>query len=196
MRTFDLFVIGGSAGALEPLMEILAALPATVAMPIAIVIHLRPSQPSLVPSLLARETARRVCEADDKEPLVPQTIYVAPPNYHILIERSGSIALSVDSPVNFSRPSVDVLFESAADAFGSRVIGLLLSGANADGAAGLQRIAESGGVALVQSPETAAYPAMPTAGASLVPAARALAPSEVAAFLARLSDAPSPVEPS
>lgn len=194
MRSFDLFVIGGSAGALEPLMEILAALPSAATMPIAIVIHMRPSQPSLVPRLIARETVRPVREAEDKEPLVPHTIYIAPPNYHVLIERSGSIALSVDPPVHFSRPSIDVLFESAADAFGARVVGLLLSGANADGAAGLRRIAESGGVALVQSLATAAYPAMPAAGASLVPAARALAPSEVAAFLACVTSAPSSVE--
>jgi two-component system chemotaxis response regulator CheB len=195
MCDFDLFVIGGSAGALEPLIEIVGALPADLAIPIAVVLHLTPTHPSLVPPLLARTSVRRVREPEDKEPLQPHTIYVAAPNYHMLVERHGTIALSVDDPVNFSRPSVDVLFESAAHAFGARVVGLVLSGANADGAAGLRRIAEAGGIALVQSPASAAYPAMPAAAAQLVPAARTITPRTVGSVLARLSAVPSLVEP-
>jgi two-component system chemotaxis response regulator CheB len=192
---FDLFVIGGSAGALEPLLEITSVIPAELEIPIAVVLHLTPSQPSLVPPLLARESARRIREAEDKEPLQPHTIYIAPPNYHMLVERTGTLALSVDDPVNFSRPSVDVLFESAADAFGARLIGLVLSGANADGAAGLRRIADAGGLALVQSVASAAYPTMPAAAAQLVPAARIITPSTIGSVLARLAALPSLAEP-
>lgn len=191
MRDLALLVIGGSAGALEALREVLAGLPAALSAPIAVVLHQRPTQPSLVPALLARASVRAVREPEDKEPLAPRTVYVAPPNYHMLIERGGTIALSVDDPVHFSRPSVDVLFESAAAAFGRGVVGLVLSGSNPDGAEGLHRIAAAGGVALVQDPASAAHAAMPRAAARrLGGLAHALAPREVAAFLARLAGSP------
>jgi two-component system, chemotaxis family, protein-glutamate methylesterase/glutaminase len=188
MTRIDLLVIGGSAGSLEPLLEILGSLGGEHAMPIAIAIHQSPAHRSVVPELLARASSRAVREADDKEPLQPRTIYVAPPNYHLLVERTGTLALSVDEPVNFSRPSIDVLFESAADAYGSRVAGLVLSGANQDGTAGLVRIHDAGGVALVQRADSAQYPEMPTAAAERVPAARIVAPSEVVAILVGLQD--------
>jgi two-component system chemotaxis response regulator CheB len=188
MRDIDLIVIGGSAGALEALLELLAPLPAELTAPIAVVLHLRPTLPSMVPGLLARAVGRTVREPEDKEPLVPGTVYVAPPNYHMLIERGGTIALSVDEPVHFSRPSLDVLFESAADAFGPGVVGLVLSGSNPDGAEGLHRIAAAGGVALVQRAASAAHAAMPEAAARRVgDLVHALAPREVAPFLSRLA---------
>jgi two-component system chemotaxis response regulator CheB len=179
--TPDILVIGGSAGSLEPLMAILAALPADVTAAIGVVVHMLPTQPSHLTSILARQGVRRVCEPEDKQPLEPNTIYVAPPNYHMLIERSRTIALSVDEPVNYSRPSIDVLFETAADAFGKRTIGILLSGSNADGAAGLKRIADAGGIALVQKPESAAYAVMPQAALHSLPTAGIYDPAEMAA---------------
>ncbi|HWO17431.1 MAG TPA: chemotaxis protein CheB [Kofleriaceae bacterium] len=192
MHRIDLIVIGGSAGALEVLLELMPQLPAELLAPIAIVLHQKPTQPSLVPQLLARACSRAVREPEDKEPLARGTVYVAPPNYHMLIERGGTIALSVDEPVHFSRPSIDVLFESAADALGRGVVGLVLSGSNPDGAEGLHRIAAAGGVALVQAPATAAHAVMPEAAARRVGAlahaqAHALAPREVAPFLSRLA---------
>jgi two-component system, chemotaxis family, protein-glutamate methylesterase/glutaminase len=194
MPGIDIFVIGGSAGALEALLELLPALPAELVAPTAIVLHQKPTQPSLVPQLLARACTRAVREPDDKERLAPGTVYVAPPNYHMLIERGGTIALSIDAPVHFSRPSIDVLFESAADAFGAGTVGLVLSGTNPDGAEGLHRIAAAGGVALVQAPASAAYAVMPEAAARRVAErgtaqaqAHALAPREVALFLSRLA---------
>ncbi|MBZ0231460.1 MAG: chemotaxis protein CheB, partial [Deltaproteobacteria bacterium] len=135
-RPLQLLVVGGSAGALEPLLAIVGALPPALETPIAVLLHLSPRQPSLLPQLLGHVTSRRVREAEDKEPLAPGTIYVAPPDYHLLVERAGTLALSVDPPVNFSRPSIDVLFESAADAFGPGVAALVLSGSNHDGDAG------------------------------------------------------------
>lgn len=186
--TPGILVIGGSAGSLEPLMAILATLPSDFTAPIAIVVHMLPTQPSHLPSLLGRQSMRRVSEPEDKEPLEPSTIYVAPPNYHMLVERGHTIALSVDEPVNFSRPSIDVLFESAADAYGKRTIGVLLSGSNADGAAGLKRIADAGGIALVQKPESAVYAAMPQAALDSLPTANAYEPSEIVNAISKLRE--------
>ena len=191
MTRIDLLVIGGSAGSLEPLIDILGSFDGELAIPIVVAIHQSPTQRSLVPALLARVSARNVREAEDKQPLEPYAVYVAPPNYHLLIERTKTIALSVDEPVNFSRPSIDVLFESAADAFGAHVAGLVLSGANQDGAAGLRTIHEAGGIALVQRTATAQYPAMPAAALSRVPTAHVVAPGEVVSALTRLTNARS-----
>ncbi|NVB77240.1 MAG: chemotaxis protein CheB [Kofleriaceae bacterium] len=185
----DAIAIGGSAGALEPLFEILKKLPPSVAAPVVVVMHVLPNHPSLIPELLQHACPdRTVREPEDKEPLAPRTIYVAPPNYHLLVEHGRTFALSVDDPVNFSRPSIDVLFESAADAFGARFAGVLLSGSNADGAAGLAAIARQGGATIVQA--DAAYPTMPEAGLHRVPNARALTPAEIRPLLAALESAP------
>ncbi len=189
-QSIELIVIGGSAGALEPLMQLLASLPSQLSMPIALVIHLLPRQPSLMPTLLSRTSARRVREPEDKEPMEANTVYVAPPNYHMLVERKRTIALSVDEPVQFSRPSIDVLFESAATAFGAKCVGIVLSGSNADGAEGLRAIAAAGGVAIVQSPETTTYDAMPRAAARAVPSAVVLPAADIAAYLARRAPQP------
>lgn len=163
-----LIVIGGSAGALDLVLELAGALPDGLVAPIAIVLHLQANQPSLVPELLARTCRRPVREIEDKLTMQPQTIYVAPPNYHVLVERDRTFALSVDPPVHWSRPSIDVLFESAADAFGAGVVGIVLSGASDDGAQGLARIHRAGGRAIVQAPAAALYSVMPAAAARAV----------------------------
>jgi two-component system, chemotaxis family, protein-glutamate methylesterase/glutaminase len=157
-------LIGGSAGALDALLAILPALPPRFGVPVVVVVHLVPNSASLVPTLLERATSLRVLEIEDKQPLMRATIHVAPPNYHVLLERDGTLALSIDEPVHFSRPSIDVMFESAARAFGSAVVAVLLSGANRDGASGLRRIVEAGGLAFVQDPSTAHHAIMPAAG--------------------------------
>ena len=163
MHEIDLIVIGGSAGALEALLAILPGLPPSHKIPIVVVLHLAPNHPSLLPTVLAHACARPVREIEDKQQLEPAAIYVAPPNYHVLVERIGRLALSVDAPVHFSRPSIDVLFESAADALGRAVAGVVLSGANDDGARGLRRIVDAGGLAAIQDPATAAHREMPAA---------------------------------
>jgi two-component system chemotaxis response regulator CheB len=189
MTMIDLIAIGGSAGALDPLFEIVKGLPRSLEAPVVIVIHVLPNHPSLLPELL--QHACRGCavrEPEDKEPVAPRTIYVAPPSYHLMIERAATFSLSVDDPVNFSRPSIDVLFESAAAAFGARVAGVLLSGSNADGAAGLAAIAHGGGTAIIQEP--ADYTEMPDAARHLLPEVHALAAAEIAPYLARLATQP------
>ena len=186
----EAIVIGGSAGSLDVLLVALPALPADFALPIAIVLHLAPTGPSLVAQVLAERCRLPVREVEDKEPIVPGTIYVAPPNYHLLIERHRAFALTVDEPVRFSRPSIDVCFASAADAYGPAVAGLLLSGANDDGVDGLARIVAAGGVALVQDPASASSPTMPQAALRrLDRAARAIAVPDLAPVFVELADA-------
>lgn len=156
-------VIGGSAGALDALSVILPELPADFHLPVVVALHLLPGRPSGLAAVLGYRCALRVKEAEDKEPILPGTLYLVSPNYHLLVERQGCFSLSADELVNFSRPSIDVLFESAADAYGSGLAAVLLSGANDDGARGLARIRAAGGVAIVQTPETAVASTMPSA---------------------------------
>ena len=187
MSDIEAIVIGGSAGALDALLAIVAVLPEQVSWPIVIVLHLPPAQPSLVPEILSRVCARAVHEAEDKAPLRDHTIYVAPPNYHLLIERNRSLSLSIDDLVHYSRPAIDALFESAADAYGPALAGVILSGANEDGAAGLRQIQRAGGVAIVQDPATASCPMMPEAAMRRVgPSAHVVPLGDIGAFLARL----------
>ncbi|HVZ37204.1 MAG TPA: chemotaxis protein CheB [Polyangiaceae bacterium] len=179
-------VMGGSAGALDALGRVLPQLPGNFPLPIAMVLHVPPARPSYLAEVLGAKCALVVKEAEDKEPLAPSTLYVAPPNYHLLVETRRCLSLSVDEPVHFSRPSIDVLFESAAAALGSSAIGVLLTGASADGARGLDRIANAGGVTFVQTPESSSVRVMPEAALRMNPTHRALSPTEIGAALAQL----------
>jgi two-component system chemotaxis response regulator CheB len=156
----ELIVVGGSAGAVEALTAILPALPATFPVPIAVVVHLPPRRPSLLAELFRSRCALDVREALDKAPILPGITF-APPDYHLLVEADGTFALSIDPPVNWSRPSIDVFFASAAAACGSRVLAVVLTGASADGAEGARAIRQAGGIVLVQLPETAVSREMP-----------------------------------
>ena len=176
-------VIGVSAGGLKALSAILPTLPGDYPLPILVVIHLPPAGKSLVAELFANKCAVKVVEADDKDPIEPGTVYFAPPDYHLLVELDRTLSLSSEEPVLFSRPSIDVLFETAADAYGPGLIGIVLTGANNDGAHGLKAIAAAGGVALVQSPEDAFASVMPEAALESVPEARSLALEEISHYL-------------
>lgn len=183
----DAIVIGASAGALEALSELLAPLPASFRLPILIVVHLSPDRKSILADLLDAKCLLDVREADDKEPIEAGTVYLAPPDYHLLVEADNRLSLSSEEPVHYSRPSVDVLFETAAEAFGPRVIGVILTGANDDGARGLKAITEAGGIAVVQKPELALVATMPQAALRSCPEAHALSLEEIAAFLQEFS---------
>lgn len=185
-QTHDVIVIGGSSGAIEALTEILPALPTTLHAAIVVVIHLPPDRRSLLSSIFSQRCAMPALEALDKEVLRPGCIYFAPPDYHVLLDRGPRIALSLDTPVNFSRPSIDVLFESAADLCHHRVIGILLSGANDDGAHGLHAIHAAGGMAVVQTPDSASMPAMPNAALGLFQPTHTLPPQAIAELLVAL----------
>lgn len=168
-RSVDLVVIGGSAGAIEVLHQVLGRLPETFGPATAIVIHVPADGPHLLTEIFTTQGGLKVKLAEDKEPIVGGTIYFATPDYHLLIEKGGTFALSLDERVHFSRPAIDVLFQSAAEAYGDRVLGVILSGANADGADGLRSIAAAGGITAVQSLECAEMIAMPAAALQAAP---------------------------
>jgi len=179
---FEVIVVGGSAGALDALIDLLSHVP-DLTSPIVVVLHLARHRRSHLPDVLTSSVGRRVVEAEDKMPLDPAGVYVAPPDYHLLIDDGPALALSVELPQNYSIPSIDVLFESAADVLGARAVGVLLSGANEDGARGLQAILNAGGRALVQSPDEATSSAMPRAALSRNPGVPSLAVRDIAARL-------------
>ena len=179
----EAIVIGASAGGVETLSQILPALPADYPLPVMVVIHLPPDRRSVMTELFDQKCSLRVVEAEDKEPILPRTVYFAPPDYHLLVETDRRLSLSSEEPVLFSRPSIDVLFETAAFAYGPGLIGVVLTGASSDGANGLKAIAEAGGVTLVQTPELAYADAMPLAALASAPASRRLTPAAIADYL-------------
>jgi two-component system chemotaxis response regulator CheB len=182
----EAIVIGASAGGVEALGLILPALPAKFKPALLIVLHLPRERPSLLVEIYEKRCALPIREAEDKEPIEPGTVYFAPPDYHMLVERNRQIALSTDEPVHYSRPSVDVLFESAADVFGNRLLGVILTGANEDGASGLHAIHRAGGVTVVQQPDSAKVPLMVVSALQRHPADFVLSLPQIAALLAGL----------
>lgn len=192
---YEAVVIGTSAGGVEALLSLLPKLPADFPAAILAVIHLPRGRDSLLPELFAARCRLPVKEAEDKEPVTPGTIYFAPPDYHLLVDWSRapapgpSLALSVDEPVHFSRPSIDVLFESASVIYGPKLLGLVLTGANADGARGLQVLRKAGGTAWVQDPSAAYAWAMPRAALEAGPVDSVLSLEQMAARLRSLGRA-------
>jgi two-component system chemotaxis response regulator CheB len=162
MSRCDVVVVGGSWGGMDAVGRLLVDLPENFPAPVVIVLHRGDGPVDLLSGILGRHCALRVCEADDKSELVGGQVHVAPPGYHLMIER-GSLALSTDAAVNYSRPSIDVSFETAAGSYGAGVVAVLLTGDNDDGAAGLAVVRRHGGVAIVQDPDTAERSTMPRA---------------------------------
>jgi len=162
-RAFEAIVIGASAGGVDALLALLPALPAGYPRAVVVVLHVAEDRDSRLAEIFDARTVLPVREAADKEPIRPGTIYFAGAGYHLSIERDRSFSLSCEPPVHFSRPSIDILMESAADAYGEALLGILLTGASEDGAAGLCRIQASGGMTVVQDPVEAQVPTMPQA---------------------------------
>lgn len=185
MRPIRLIVIGASLGGPEALTQLLARLPRETP-PIAVAQHLHHRTGDDLAHNLCTATGRRLSFAEDKSPLEPSSILLAPPGYHLLVEDAEHVALSIDPPVHYCRPAVDVLFDSAADAFGSSVAGVLLTGANKDGAVGLASIQARGGAVLVQDPATACARQMPEAGLRSCRPDHVGSPSELGAALATM----------
>ncbi|KJR99452.1 MAG: hypothetical protein VR65_15800 [Desulfobulbaceae bacterium BRH_c16a] len=168
MGHYKAMVIGVSAGGFKALSEVLPHLQRTVPLPVFIVQHLSPVSDTYFASHLQNHCLVTVKVAEDKEPAEPGVVYLAPPDYHLLIEADNSLALSLENRVNYSRPSIDVLFNSAAEVYQGGLIGVVMTGANADGAKGLARIKEYGGLTIVQAPETAEVDTMPLAALEAV----------------------------
>ena len=190
-RRIDAIVIGASAGGVEALSILLPVLPADLRVSLFIVVHLPRERPSLLAEIFTRKCAVRVREAEDKMRVEPGTVYFAPPDYHLLLDKGPQLALSIDELVHFSRPSIDVLFESAADIYAERLMGIILTGANDDGTAGLAAIHGAGGVTIVQEPESAQVPVMALSALKRTPADFVLPLAEIAVLLHELLRAES-----
>ncbi len=175
--------IGASAGGVQALLALLPTLPADFPWPIFIVLHVPADRSNVLAPLFETKCHLEVKEAEDKETARAGVVYFAPSDYHLLIESNGDLALSSDEVVNYSRPSIDVLFESAADAYGAGLTGVILTGANDDGAAGLSAVTAAGGVALVEEPAAAYAQAMPLAARKACAAARVLPLARIAQHL-------------
>ncbi len=182
----SLVAIGASAGGVAALGEILPALPPDFPLPVVVVVHVPPSRHSLLAELFDKRCRLPVLEAEDKTRLEPGHVYFSPPDYHLMIEEDLSCSLSVDEPVNFSRPSIDVLLESAASSIGDGVLAIILTGTSADGAQGLKAVREADGIGWVQSPETAHSALMPQRAIEVGGADAVLTLPQIAERLVRL----------
>lgn len=185
-KKFSAVVIGSSAGGIKALNILLSALPHTFLLPIIIVQHLHPNSNSYLVNILQSGCPLLVKQADEKENIRQSTIYIAPPNYHLLIEEDFSFSLSLEERVNFSRPSIDVLFETAAAAYQHQLIGIVLTGANQDGSQGLKKIKQRGGYTIVQDPDTAEADTMPKAAIAATPVDKILAVKAMVPYLLQL----------
>jgi len=185
-RPFEAVVMGSSAGGLHALITVLSPLPNNFPLPIIIVQHLHPHSDNYLPHLLTTKTGLTVKQADEKEPILNSMVYLAPPNYHLLVEQDKTFSLSTEGPVNFARPSIDVLFESAVDAYRRRLIGIILTGANHDGDYGVKKIKKIGGYVIVQDPQTAEADAMPKAAIAAASVDQILPLEQIGPFLLQL----------
>ena len=184
---YSIVAIGTSWGGLSAMMKLLGALPEGFPIPIVVVQHRSKDSDRLLVQILQDSTPLNVSEVEDKDALIAGMVHVAPANYHILIE-AGYLSLTTEEPVRFSRPSIDVMFSSAADTYRSETIGIILTGANEDGSSGLAHIVKRGGRALIQDPKTAEIPIMPIAATLAAPAAEVLPLNRLASRLLELSD--------
>ncbi|HET7794983.1 MAG TPA: chemotaxis protein CheB [Rhizobacter sp.] len=187
-RPVDAIAIGTSAGGVEALSVLLPALKPGLAAAVMVVLHLPRERPSLLVEIFMPRCALPVREAQDKEPVQPGHLYFAPADYHLLVDEGPCLSLSVDEPVHFSRPSIDVLFESAADIYGERLLGIVLTGANQDGAEGLATIHRLGGITVVQEPDSAYAPLMPQSALRCGPVDHVLPLEGIADLLRALNE--------
>ena len=182
-KSFRLIIIGGSAGSLQVILKLLPELRLQLPVTIVIVLHRKPSHDEALVELLATKTNWPVREVEEKEPILPNHIYIAPADYHLLVESDHTFSLDVSEKVNYSRPSIDIAFESAAEVYGPSILAILLSGANADGQEGMQNIKSTGGTCIVQDPDTAEVAYMPLQAIGHVEIDKVLHAEELAPFL-------------
>lgn len=185
-KTFELIIIGGSAGSLQVILKLLPELRFTIPVAIAIVLHRKSSSDETLVDLLSTKISWPVREVEEKEPILPFHIYIAPADYHLLVESDHTFALDVSEKVNYSRPSIDITFESAAEVYGPKLLAILLSGANADGQEGMKNIKAAGGTCIVQNPDTAEVAYMPMMAIGAVEIDKILHAEEIAPYLNEL----------
>lgn len=185
-KQFQALVVGSSAGGIHALSTVFSSLPQDFPLPILVVQHMHPHSKSQLASILQKKAVINIQEAEEKEKVKPGTVYLAPPNYHLLLELDFSLSLSTDERVNYARPAVDVLFDTAVDAYQDKLIGLILTGANNDGAAGLRRVKQAGGYTLVQDPQTAEASSMPHAACAATEVDKILALEDIGPYILQL----------
>ncbi len=183
VNKYRMVVIGGSAGSLDVILRIVAEARQLTHIVFVIIVHRSKSADSILADLLSTQTPLLVKEVEDKESIVPGIVYIAPPDYHLLLENERTFSLDASEKVNYSRPSIDVTFESAADIFGPALVGIVLSGANADGALGLNAISAAGGYTIVQEPVTAEVDFMPRQAINMTQVDAILEGEEIGGFL-------------
>ena len=184
---YEIIVIGVSTGGFKALEMVLSKLPKDFNLPVVIVQHRKKDPDDFFIDYMNDKTSLRIKEAEDKESIKQGVGYIAPPDYHLLVERDYTFSLSVDSPLKYARPSIDMLFETAAEAYESRVAGVVLTGANDDGSYGLKKIRECGGLSIIQDPATAEAPMMPEAAIKIAGADHILGLENIGKFLGNLS---------
>lgn len=187
-RRYKAIVAGVSTGGVEALKVVLGKLPKDFPLPVIVVAHISPEADNGLALLLDDLCRIKVKEADELEKASAATVYIAPPNYHLQLERNSCLSLTIDPPVNYARPSVDVLFETAADALGPALIGVVMTGAGSDGSRGLKRIKKSGGVVVVQDPENAVAESMPRSAMIAVKPDHVVPLEQLGALLRKLSE--------
>jgi two-component system chemotaxis response regulator CheB len=187
-KRYEAIVIGSSAGGLHALFYILEHLPEDLSLPLIIVQHRMAEQHELLEELLQSRTRKIVKQADEKETIEKGVIYIAPPGYHLLIETDRTFSLTVDRPVSYSRPSIDVMFETAATAYREALIGIILTGANRDGAAGIKKISDYGGFTIAQDPEEAQFSSMPDAAIATGSVNKIGTLKEISFFISKISE--------
>ena len=189
LQNYQAVVIGASAGGMKALQTILKSLPEDYGLPIMIVQHMHPESDEYMTKILNEECMLIVKQADEKESVKPGTVYFAPPNYHLLVEADKTLSLTINERVCFARPSIDVLFETAADVYGDKLIGIILTGGNYDGSQGLKRIKELSGLAIVQDPKSAEAESMPREAIAATKVDYILPLNEIGPFLFKLTQA-------
>ncbi len=187
-RHCEALIIGGSAGSLDVLLKVLPELDAYLPFPIILVLHRKSGKDNLLTDLLTNKTKLLVKELEEKEEIKPCTVYITPPNYHLLIEKDKTFSLDASEKVNFSRPSIDVTFESAAEVYQDQLVCLLLSGSNNDGTYGLQKVKEHGGITLIQDPASAVVAHMPEFASKNVMIDHVLNIEEMAGYINQLKN--------
>ncbi|MBC7425583.1 MAG: chemotaxis protein CheB [Bacteroidia bacterium] len=182
---YSLVIMGGSAGSLEVILKTVSALKTTIGFSLVIVLHRKKTSDTLLSGLLSTKTNLPVREIEDKEILEPGTIYIAPPDYHLLFEDDGTMSLDYSEKVNYSRPGIDVSFESASEVYKEKLITVLLSGSNSDGADGFKIVKRGGGTTIAQEPATASFPFMPQQAIDYSSPDFILTPDELVEYLNR-----------
>lgn len=181
-------VIGASAGGFHALKKLLGNLSTDFSLPILIVQHISPTSDNYMAKYLNSNCNLSVKEADEKDSILPGHVYIAPPNYHLLVEEDHTISFSTEEKVNYSRPAIDILFDTAVYAYGNTLIGIILTGANSDGAKGLKNIKEAGGYCIVQDPKEAEASAMPLAAIDATKTKNIYTITKIAKLLEKLNN--------